>query len=53
VTDVTVPARTTRPVARFVRTARRWGYAAAPVVLLATTVVYAATDPKIPTMVGD
>ena len=42
-----------RRVARFVRTARRWGYAAAPVVLLATTMVYAATDPKIPEASGD
>lgn len=43
-----------RRVARFVRTARRWSYLAAPVVLLATTVVYAATgDPKIPEAVGD
>lgn len=39
--------------ARLVRTARRWVYAAAPAVLLAATVVYAATDPKIPEAAGD
>jgi hypothetical protein len=50
---VTVPTRKERRIARFVRTARRWGYTAAPVVLLATTVVYAATDPKIPAASGD
>jgi hypothetical protein len=43
-----------RRAARLVRSARRWGYAAAPVVLLATTVLYAAAgDPKIPEAVGD
>jgi hypothetical protein len=38
---------------RIARAARRWGYAAAPVVLLATTMVYAATQPKIPAGIGD
>ena len=44
---------TPRRVARLARTARRWVYAAAPVVLLAVTVTYAATDPKIPAAAGD
>ena len=38
---------------RIARAARRWSYVAAPVVLLATTVLYAATDPKIPEGIGD
>jgi len=50
---VTAPERTPRRAARFARTARRWAHTAAPVILLATTVMYTATDPKIPAGVGD
>ncbi len=50
---MTDPAREPRRK-RLLRTARRWAYTAAPAVLLATTVMYAAGgDPKIPEAVGD
>ena len=50
---MTVPLGTPRRAARFARTARRWAHTATPVILLATTVMYTATDPKIPAGVGD
>jgi len=50
---VTAPEPRPRRSARLARTARRWAYTAAPVILLATTVMYAATDPKIPEAAGE
>ena len=50
---MTAPEPRPLRAARFARTARRWAHTAAPVILLATTVMYAAGDPKIPEMVGD
>ena len=50
---MTTPEPRQRRAARLARTARRWAYTAAPVILLATTVMYTATDPKIPAGVGD
>jgi len=50
---VTAPETRPRRAARFARTARRWAHTAAPVILLATTVMYTATEPKLPAASGD
>ena len=50
---MTAPEPRPRRAARLARTARRWAHTAAPVILLATTVMYTATDLKIPAGVGD
>ena len=50
---MTAPEPRPRRAARLARTARRWAHTATPVILLATTVMYTATDPKIPAGVGD
>ena len=50
---MTAPEPRPRRAARFARTARRWAHTAAPVILLATTVMYAASEPKLPAAAGD